>query len=368
MPIHSKNGPKSRPQDGPKILFFSGGGALTDLSRELVKYTQRSTHIVTSFDSGGSSAVLRNRLGMVAVGDIRARMVALASNRIVADFFAYRFPKESKNTAIQLEDIAKEKLANCAPDSKESLLAYVSICANALGNDFLLAGASLGNLAIAGAYLRYERDMEIALERLHEILAVQGHVIPTHTEFAHLKAKLRDGSVLIGQHRLTGKECKPIESPVMALSTVQDLTGGSAIELLVEDKVVAAIERADLIVFPMGSFYSSVACNLLPTNTSTTIGNANCMKVYVPNTGVDPEQYGMSVADSCERLILWGAGLDAVVISPSHDYYGQGVDRQRITSLGIELLEADLVSPDHKTDPVVLAKVLMKLAMDSMSR
>ena len=44
------------PDLGSKILFFSGGTALRRLSRKLVKYTHNSIHVITPFDSGGSSA------------------------------------------------------------------------------------------------------------------------------------------------------------------------------------------------------------------------------------------------------------------------------------------------------------------------
>ena len=44
------------PEYGPKILFFSGGSAIRDLSSVLKNYTHNSVHLITPFDSGGSSA------------------------------------------------------------------------------------------------------------------------------------------------------------------------------------------------------------------------------------------------------------------------------------------------------------------------
>ena len=52
------------PELGPKVLFFSGGSALNPLSRRLINYTHNSIHLITPFDSGGSSAVLRKAFGM----------------------------------------------------------------------------------------------------------------------------------------------------------------------------------------------------------------------------------------------------------------------------------------------------------------
>jgi len=44
------------PEFGPKILFFSGGTAIKDLSACLINYTHNSIHLITPFDSGGRIA------------------------------------------------------------------------------------------------------------------------------------------------------------------------------------------------------------------------------------------------------------------------------------------------------------------------
>ena len=66
------------PEHGPKILFFSGGSALRSTARELKRLTHNSVHLMTPFDSGGSSARLREAFDMLAVGDVRNRLMALA--------------------------------------------------------------------------------------------------------------------------------------------------------------------------------------------------------------------------------------------------------------------------------------------------
>ena len=43
------------PALGPRLVFFTGGTALRGLSRSLTRYTHNSVHLVTPFDSGGSS-------------------------------------------------------------------------------------------------------------------------------------------------------------------------------------------------------------------------------------------------------------------------------------------------------------------------
>lgn len=70
------------PELGPRILFFSGGTALDQLSKKLKNFTHNSIHLVTPFDSGGSSAKLRHAFDMPAIGDLRSRMIALADETI----------------------------------------------------------------------------------------------------------------------------------------------------------------------------------------------------------------------------------------------------------------------------------------------
>ena len=87
------------PELGPNILFFSGGTALRELSQEIIHYTHNTTHIITPFDSGGSSAVIRKAFGMPAVGDLRNRLMALADksvhgNPAIFELFAHRLPSD----------------------------------------------------------------------------------------------------------------------------------------------------------------------------------------------------------------------------------------------------------------------------------
>ena len=62
----------------PKIVFFSGGTALREVASCLTQYTKNATYLITPFDSGGSSAVLRQAFSMPAVGDLRSRLISLA--------------------------------------------------------------------------------------------------------------------------------------------------------------------------------------------------------------------------------------------------------------------------------------------------
>ena len=70
------------PELGPRLTILSGGTGFNDTTRFLKHLTHRSTHLLTPFDSGGSSAILRTSFDMPAVGDLRSRIMALADESL----------------------------------------------------------------------------------------------------------------------------------------------------------------------------------------------------------------------------------------------------------------------------------------------
>ena len=92
------NRPPLRDTPAAPLVFFTGGTALRALSRHLAAHAVPAVHIVTTFDSGGSTAVLRRAFAMPAVGDIRHRLGALADPAVVPprvlDIWEWRMPQE----------------------------------------------------------------------------------------------------------------------------------------------------------------------------------------------------------------------------------------------------------------------------------
>lgn len=78
--------------EGPKLLFFSGGTALNSICSHIKNITTNVTYILpisgTSLevraymfkDNGGSTAEILRVLGGPAIGDIRSRMIRLADS------------------------------------------------------------------------------------------------------------------------------------------------------------------------------------------------------------------------------------------------------------------------------------------------
>ncbi|WP_028572220.1 GAK system CofD-like protein [Desulfonatronum lacustre] len=355
------------PELGPRVLFFSGGTALNPLSRELVRYTHNSIHLVTPLDSGGSSAKLREAFRMPAVGDLRSRLMALADQSVkgnpeVRELFAHRLAKSAAPEELRysLERLVAGRgaLVRRIPDPMRKIVRnYLRIFQEKMPEDFDLRGASIGNLILAAGYLTSQRRIDSVVFLFSKLAEVRGVVRPTMNRYLHLAAELENGEIIVGQHLLTGKEAPPITSRVKRVCIRSGDTRGEPVRVAIREKVRNLIRQADLICFPMGSFYSSLIANLLPDGVGQAIAENDCPKVYVPNAGMDPEQFGMTLADNTAALLHYLRRscvadlpverlLNLVLLDSRDESYAQPVDVAAVRDLGVDVLRIPLAGSD----------------------
>jgi CofD-related protein of GAK system len=353
------------PERGPAILFFSGGTALRQLSRELIHYSHNSVHVITTFDSGGSSAELRRAFGMPAVGDLRNRLLALADrsprgNAGIRRLAAHRFEQKAEHQALEskLERLGAGRdplVLDIPAPMRDEISAYFELFRQNLPADFDLRGASLGNLLITGAWLYFDRRIEPALQAVSRLLKARGTVLPVLDADLDLAAELEDGTRLHDQRELTGKETRRIASPVKRVWLTGDPVADRPAATRISVELEQRIAGADLVCYPMGSFYSSVVANLLPGGVCQAVAAAPCPKVYVPNLGDDPESLGMGLAGSVRRLLQYleagadpgtgpGSLLDYVLIDSSRGAYAEPLGLEKLDSLGVRVVDAPLVT------------------------
>lgn len=65
--------------DDTRIVTIGGGTGSSTILKGLKKYFKDITAIVTVADDGGSSGMLRDDLGVIPPGDIRACLISLAN-------------------------------------------------------------------------------------------------------------------------------------------------------------------------------------------------------------------------------------------------------------------------------------------------
>ncbi len=303
------------PELGPKILFFSGGSALKKLSQELIQYTHNSIHIITPFDSGGSSAILRKAFGMPAVGDIRNRLMALADqtfqgNPEIYTLFAHRLPSQADPRELHrmMEAIVSGNhplISRISHPMRKIIRHHITVFYRNMPESFDLRGASIGNLVLAGGYLSYDHHLDPVIYIYSKLVQVRGTVRPVVNTPLHMAAKLQTGEMVLGQHRITGKDCPNLEARIEDIFLSASLNQFDPVSVSIRDKMATLIGEADVICFPMGSFFSSIAVNLLPQGVGRAVNLNPCPKIFIPNMGKDPELLGYSIMDQVRILLKY---------------------------------------------------------------
>ena len=249
------------PELGPRLLFFSGGTALRATSTLLPALTHNSVHLITPFDSGGSSAKLRAAFPMLAVGDLRNRMMALADVELkghpsVYRLFATRLDERGEADVLRAEldaliDGSHALIDEVSRPLRRLIRTQLETFRLRAPDDFDLRGASIGNLILAGGLLANDHDVDAVLFMFSRLVEVRGMVRPVVNENLHLAGRTTGGRVLVGQHQLTSADVLGGEGidEVWACPSLDD---DSRAPLSLDRHSRKLIGRAELIVYPIG--------------------------------------------------------------------------------------------------------------------
>ena len=375
---------RKAPELGPRILFFSGGSALNKASRVLKEYTHNSTHMVTPFDSGGSSAKLRQAFNMPSIGDLRNRLMTLADENVtglpdVYRLFTHRLPKDGRNSDLlnRLESLiqGKDPLIDAISNPMRRLIRnQLGYFRMAMPESFDLRGASVGNLILAGGYLNNHKHLDPIIFLFSKLVNVLGTVRAVVNANLHLGADLEDGRCVIGQHRLTGKEEPSLTSPIRRLFLSKSLEEAIPARALLRKKNRNLIRTAELICYPFGSFYTSLVANLLPKGVGSVIAATDCPKIFIPNLGQDPEQIGMTMDQSVQTLLEYLHAdvsadcpneklLNFVLVDSKRGNYPSSLSAGLMKQRGIQVIDTRLVSKQSAPyyDARLLVSALLSL-------
>jgi CofD-related protein of GAK system len=239
---------------------------------------------------------------------------------------------------------------------------------------FDLRGASIGNLILAGGYLNNRSDIDAVIFLFSKLVAVRGIVRPVVDSNLHLSAELADGTVVVGQHHITSREV-PLTAPIRELRLTETIHAPEQhAQVEIDARTAELIAEAELICFPVGSFWTSVMACLLPRGVGQAVARVECPKVYVPNCGIDPEELGLAPHDQVRALLEQlrrDAGehtptqrlLHLVLVDSERGEYVGGLDIEAIEALGVEVVDTPLISVDSAPwiEPRRLVELLLSL-------
>jgi uncharacterized cofD-like protein len=192
---------------------FGGGTGLPSLLGGLKRNPWLRVHaVVTMFDSGGSSGVLRDELGVLPPGDVLKCTLALARNEA---------------------------------EARRVLLSRLPMLEHAR-----LAGHTGGNLLLS-MMEQYSGDFLAAVDGLRRLLGCSGNVWPVSTEKATLCAEYEDGSLAKGEPEVDAGQR---EGRTIARVWLEPAAR-------IHPSAAESIRKLDAILIGPGSFFTS----LMPT-------------------------------------------------------------------------------------------------------
>lgn len=218
--------------ESPRFIVIGGGTGSFTLLRQLKAYVQDITALVNMADSGGSTGVLRDELGVLPPGDVRQCLVALSNSSLeLRELFNYRFPKESS-----------------------------------------FSGHSFGNLFLS-AVEKMTDNFGDAVSLASEVLNITGQVVPMTLDDCQLVMETPRGKTIKGEHTIEQYDAKRLKKAHFKFDSP------AAFNPLARD----AIKNADVIVIAPGSLYTSLIPALVVDGVAEALQNTDAKIVYVCN-------------------------------------------------------------------------------------
>ena len=257
--------------DRKRIVIIGGGSGSSAALRGLKSHDTDLTSIVTMFDSGGSTGILREEFGYPPLGDIRQCLVALS-------------PSENEQIA------ALNSALDFRFDSSSSL-----------------QGHSVGNLVLAALTTVYN-GVQGAIDELSSMMQLKGQVVPVTLDEAHLCARLVDGVVVRTESAidLRGANGPGIDEVFLDA------------DVKANPRALEAINNADAILLGPGDLYTSVIPNLLVEEISDAIRDTDAPVIYACNLMTklgETAGYGASMFASEVVRYIGGRKLDYLLVN-----------------------------------------------------
>lgn len=235
-----------------KVVVIGGGTGLSSMLKGMKKIdTVDLTAIVTVADDGGSTGRIRDIYNVPAVGDIRHVMAAMADEgdeTFFSDLLNYRFEGD--------EDVGGHNLGNLI------FLAMINTTGSFMG----------------------------AIQSMSRVLNVKGKILPSTLDVVTLYAMMKDGTLVRGEANIP-----KVENSIDHVFYRQRVHAYS--------QAIKAIQEADLIIYGIGSLYTSIMPNLIIPDISRAIQANPCKKIYFCNAMSQPgETDGYTVQDHIRAI------------------------------------------------------------------
>ena len=312
-----------------KIVVFGGGTGISYLLRGLKDFPVDITAVIAVSDNGRSTGRLREEFNTPAVGDIRKVITHWSQiDEPIKDMMSYRFKTSSD-----------------------------------------LDGHAVGNLILT-AMLDITGSLKESIASLSKILDVRHTVLPISEDSdLTLMGLDENGNVIEGEEEITQTDAK-----------IEKIFYKNEPKVLPE--VVEAVNEADLIIFSMGSLYTSILPNIICKDVKKALDKSTAPIMYLCNIVTQPgETDDFTVGDHVKLLNRYLDKKKVNVVIANNEKIEEEmakkyeseeqkdpvlIDYEELEKIGVELIEEDLIDIDNNTlkhDSLILSSLIFSYLM-----
>lgn len=266
------------------VVVIGGGTGLSVMLRGLKQIEDiHLTAIVTVADDGGSTGRIRRQFHIPAMGDVRNVMCAMAQEEtIFSSLMNFRFD----------------------------------------GDDQDVGGHNLGNLILTALTQTTGSFME-AIRTFSKFLNVKGQIVPSSLEVITLYAMMEDGTIVRGESNI----------PHFA-NRIERVFYQEKVEPTRE--ALQAIHEADLIVYGIGSLYTSIMPNLIVDGVVEELRKNKAKKIYFCNAMTQPGETDKLSVEDHVRALQKHSFVEAVNIVITHNNRASDAMLKKYEEMGSE--------------------------------
>ena len=260
-----------------KVVVLGGGTGSSTLLRGLKLFPLDITAVISVADDGRSTGKLRREFNTVGVGDIRQVITALSDTEpLMEKLMNYRFKTTSD-----------------------------------------LNGHAVGNLILT-ALANMNGNLSTGIESLSKVFNLKGKVLPLTEDYVTLKAKMKDNTVIEGEHNITQSH-----------KGIKTITYKEKVKT--NPLVLDAIKDTDLIILSMGSLFTSLIPNLIPNDIKNAIKDSKAKIMYVCNMMTQPgETDNFKASDHIKVLNKYLKRNVDIIIANDGDIAQSVIDKYKV--------------------------------------
>ncbi len=246
------------------VVAIGGGHGLSTILQGIRDIEDISiSAIVTVADDGGSTGRLRKRYTIPAMGDIRNVLVALSdSEPLLHELMNYRFEGE---------------------------------------DNMDIAGHSLGNLILT-ALTNMTGSFNESIRIASDLLKVKGKIIPSTLQSVTLFAMMDDDTIVKGEANIPS-----------LIHNIERVFYDVPVDA--NQEAIDAIRNADLILYGIGSLYTSILPNTIIPGINKALRESKARKAYFANCMTQTsETYNYDLKKHLDAFATHGTDVDMVIM------------------------------------------------------